>query len=738
MENFTNHIFSPFVHGINNIKTAVQEESANPKLELAERITRFALGILELIPVINYLVVAIDKYVIFRNIQIIPTSPSYLERGPPPNTPSSSLSETPASPKFSKLSNSSLSSLSLPLTTGEKEEEVHPTQGSDLIEDLSAHNQGSNELEPPPSSPSLSSENLRPIGFPQTPPPQASSVTEKKEESLSLQPPTPLTYLPFSELSANELKDEVVYQTPQLKTKTPVTTPSTKKVIEEEPLEKKRVETEVVSLPTEDDEIGLDQKPTSFLGRMTNVAWQVGKIALVALTIGVVAYSGTAYSQTPTQIDNQVVLQFSGNVGTSYREPPPFFIPPGQELGLFPDSDFPTEILDLITTNPFQESYETSVHKTLSKELTNAVKAQNPKRFLEKFHEIVTKLPPNTKSVRRVLSQAKKLAQQSDNQELIYLTRKAYRAYKSPQDLTSIDSYFLEGRPKDYQNPKIGLFTAYTTTGTPDRLEMSKKVAANQKGYSGQNGYTYIEYAENLAREIDPITGQEIVWEPYWSKIAAINNILNGKEASLASAEWIIWLDDDAVITNDSIRMEDVIEHYTALNPDLNFFVTTDSMSHIIRDIPLNSAVLFVKNNDWSRKFFAKVWEMRKTQIPGRPYTYGNCPNQSCLHEQQAITDLLTNDASMAKHARIIPQRDPTFPIGINTFVREDHVDLNRSNMRLMYAGDAKPTRGRAGDFIQQCTGLATRAYPIDKYGNPITDKIENLRLNCINKLLDA
>lgn len=289
---------------------------------------------------------------------------------------------------------------------------------------------------------------------------------------------------------------------------------------------------------------------------------------------------------------------------------------------------------------------------------------------------------------------------------------------------------------------EICLLTAYTSDND-ERLKMSKKVAHNQRDYSKKKGYTYLEYKKNLAVETDPITGDTIKWEPYWSKIAAINNILNGKESSSLKNKlrWIVWLDDDAVITNKEIDMEDVISHYTnhLINDDLNFFVTTDSFS----SVPLNSAVLFIKNNEWSRMFFNKVWEMRNTKVPYESYTYGNCPQQSCLHEQQAITDLLAEDKVLANHARIIPQRDPEYPIGINTFVRENHFDLNRQGMMLIYDGDNPNSRGKKGDFIQQCTGLSTWALRMDSMGAPDCGMSlkclffgVNLRLECIDKLI--
>jgi len=101
---------------------------------------------------------------------------------------------------------------------------------------------------------------------------------------------------------------------------------------------------------------------------------------------------------------------------------------------------------------------------------------------------------------------------------------------------------------------------------------------------------------------------------------------------------------------------------------------------------------------------------------------------------------LLKSDHSLARHTSIIPQRDIDFPVGINTFVRKDHQDLNRLDggnyMKLFYQNDASETRGREGDFVQQCTGLATNGIELDLKGNPI-GSAENLRLLCINKLLD-
>ena len=65
--NHSRYLIAPFYQGVNNIKTAIQNKKADPSLKLTERITRLVIGILELIPVINYLVFALDKNMIFKN-----------------------------------------------------------------------------------------------------------------------------------------------------------------------------------------------------------------------------------------------------------------------------------------------------------------------------------------------------------------------------------------------------------------------------------------------------------------------------------------------------------------------------------------------------------------------------------------------------------------------------------------------------------------------------------------------
>jgi len=263
----------------------------------------------------------------------------------------------------------------------------------------------------------------------------------------------------------------------------------------------------------------------------------------------------------------------------------------------------------------------------------------------------------------------------------------------------------------------ICVLTSYTSDNK-ERLAMSQLVANDQRKYASERGYHYLEYPENMAK------GNE----PYWSKIASINHILNNKEQSLSSLpKWIVWLDDDAVVQDHGVKIEDVIRHYEEENPELKVIITEDAMSHVLPHIPLNTGVMFIKNDEWSKEFFQKAWETRNEQVPGERYTYANCPAQSCLHEQQVITELRKREG-LDRQVMIIPQRDKW---AINTFCRENHYDVKR-NMHLRYNADKFSARCREGDFISQCTGLATSG--ISEWGD--SSSPENLRLKCIQQVL--
>lgn len=272
------------------------------------------------------------------------------------------------------------------------------------------------------------------------------------------------------------------------------------------------------------------------------------------------------------------------------------------------------------------------------------------------------------------------------------------------------------------KSSEIHVFTSYTRQ--PERLAMSQKVMTNQLSYCKKQGYQYEVYEKNLA-DLGPSDSSL----PYWSKIAGMNHLLNDKASN---AKWFLWLDDDAIVLNQQVRIEDVIRQY-GQNPNHHVIVTEDVPQATTN---MNTGVLIVRNSDESRAFFQDIWKMRHETINvgmGLGYRYSSCPEQRCFHEQKAMHDLLRQKPHYQDIVNIIPQR--ANGLGINTFKRFDHFDDDRSdpktgNAPLPLIYDDKTSVCKDGDFICQCTGLAMNGR------RNLKDKPTNLRAECIDDLL--
>lgn len=299
--------------------------------------------------------------------------------------------------------------------------------------------------------------------------------------------------------------------------------------------------------------------------------------------------------------------------------------------------------------------------------------------------------------------------------------------------------HFKEGKrlgsPTRPQKAPMLLFTSFTG----NRAAFNKPVVDNHKAYAEKHGYHYVEFIENLAADFESMCteGTEKQTLPYWSKIAGMLRLLNlldpskfPKEVQAYLPKELIWLDDDAVFTNKGVKVEDVVNHYSPPGSQTHLFLTQDSMH--AQGFDLNTALLFTRNSPESRSIFSTIWNRRLKKVQGG--SYGNCPDQSCLHEQAALQDLKKLPAyGIDKYVKVIPQRDALDPAGgwgINVFHRKSHMDSDR--FRFLDYDDPIETRWKEGDFIGQATGMASMGYLRDGTGE------RNLREAFMLELVDA
>jgi hypothetical protein len=173
--------------------------------------------------------------------------------------------------------------------------------------------------------------------------------------------------------------------------------------------------------------------------------------------------------------------------------------------------------------------------------------------------------------------------------------------------------------------------------------DVARITAARMRQYAQIHGYRFVEHRSLL----------DITRHPAWNKIMAVR-----KAMSASRAQWILWVDADAVIMNYEHRIEDLIEE----GCDLIFGSDFNG---------LNSAVFLARNCEWCRQFFDAVYSLGDVNYD--PDHYGP------KWEQNTIKHLLNNFSGINEHVALHPE--------------------NRMN--------ALPGNYKAGDFILHLGGLS-------------------------------
>ena len=138
-----------------------------------------------------------------------------------------------------------------------------------------------------------------------------------------------------------------------------------------------------------------------------------------------------------------------------------------------------------------------------------------------------------------------------------------------------------------------------------------------------------------------------------WCKIKVINILLNENKY-----DYIFWIDSDAYFNNHRIKLEDIIK-----TTDKNIIICEDNVNSG-RKYTVNSGTIFVKCNDWSKKFLDLLWNYKGKYL----YDY--------FHEQTMIENFIKeNIMNCQNHIEIKASR--TFNSEINIQLNEKSLDNN-------------------------------------------------------------
>ena len=131
----------------------------------------------------------------------------------------------------------------------------------------------------------------------------------------------------------------------------------------------------------------------------------------------------------------------------------------------------------------------------------------------------------------------------------------------------------------------------------PDIMDFATYHAAIMSSFAEQNGYKY--------RLITPASpdGHPAKLEPAdvrWNKVKLLIDALDPISGWAKDADFIAWLDADAIILDLGLRLEAVMEEQ---HPDADFLASAD-----IRQGYINSGMLLLRNTEWTRTFLSRWW----------------------------------------------------------------------------------------------------------------------------------
>lgn len=202
---------------------------------------------------------------------------------------------------------------------------------------------------------------------------------------------------------------------------------------------------------------------------------------------------------------------------------------------------------------------------------------------------------------------------------------------------------------------------AVTTLAT-DNLPYQKEIFKNRKEYCKARGYTFHSYDEPL--DDRPAN---------WSKLKIILNIFE-----LKVFDWVLWTDSDAVILNQEIKIEDLIDN------DFDLLITEDCFSY-------NTGVFLIKNTKASKDFLNEC--IKREHHVGHPW-----------EDQAALIEVLESDTPIVA-VKTLPQRS------LNSYPKqEDRGGWFTSVNAKEYYWDSKKAKDgeyEDGDFIIHFAGFS-------------------------------
>ena len=145
-------------------------------------------------------------------------------------------------------------------------------------------------------------------------------------------------------------------------------------------------------------------------------------------------------------------------------------------------------------------------------------------------------------------------------------------------------------------------------------------IRENQLAYAKKQQYSFHEYdlshlkqnSSGLFNILASIGLVDIIRPAVWNKVLAIANQLQ----RMPEDSWLLWLDPDIILTDPSMRLEELIHHVSRPGEPLPDILVSKPHYWEEGEKALNTDVMLIRNTPWSRRFFQLIWNQNTSPSP--------------------------------------------------------------------------------------------------------------------------
>ena len=198
--------------------------------------------------------------------------------------------------------------------------------------------------------------------------------------------------------------------------------------------------------------------------------------------------------------------------------------------------------------------------------------------------------------------------------------------------------------------------------------------------------------------QCDKISERNDLRQWQWLKIDLLRKVI---ERLGSETKYVLWIDDDIMMASNRLGGKSWITNL--IDSKLRSYMkTTMLISRDAGDTNQVNTGLMIFNvtpniRDSSIQLLNLIWDEGEKNNQRLAF----CKNQTCLHEQQALNDIIANTSWRSKISVMNPRENK---LNFNTFCRKSHYDENR-HIYLEY-NDSKDFEYKPGDITAHATGL--------------------------------